>query len=48
LQRARRITAAARSRFIYLALLKHLPSNLFCNHSHSSPWTGWLTGRKLL
>jgi hypothetical protein len=48
LRQARRISAAARSRFIYLALLKHLPSNLFCNHGHSSPWTAWLTGRKWL
>ena len=48
LRQARRITAAARSRFIYLALLKHLPSNLFCNHARNSPWTAWLTGRKWL
>ncbi|MGZ4330330.1 MAG: fibronectin type III domain-containing protein [Solirubrobacteraceae bacterium] len=48
LRQARRITAAARSRFIYLALLKHLPSNLFCNHGRNSPWTAWLTGRKWL
>jgi hypothetical protein len=48
LQRARRITAAARGRFIYLALLKHLPSSLFCNHARTSPWTAWLTGRRSL
>ena len=48
LRQARRITAAARSRFIYLALLKHLPSSLFCNHARNSPWTAWLTGRKWL
>jgi hypothetical protein len=48
LRQTRRITAKARSRFFYLALLKRLPSNLFCNHAHSAPWTAWLTGREWL
>jgi Domain of unknown function (DUF1929)/Fibronectin type III domain len=45
LRRAGRITAKARARFIDLALLKHLPSNLFCFHGRAlrlgGSWASW-------
>jgi hypothetical protein len=49
LRRARALTAAASARFIYLALLEHLPSNLFCYHGRGAgappAWTAaWLRG----
>jgi galactose oxidase-like protein/fibronectin type III domain protein len=44
-RRAARITAAARSRFIFQALLKGLPSSLFCYHGRAARvaggWTAW-------
>ncbi|MDQ6818082.1 MAG: DUF1929 domain-containing protein, partial [Actinomycetota bacterium] len=49
LRRAARIAAAASARFIYYALVRHLPSSLFCHHGGSSNltwvWTGWLKPR---
>jgi Domain of unknown function (DUF1929)/Fibronectin type III domain/Kelch motif len=49
LRRAARIDATASSRFVYLALLKHLPSSLFCLHGRSarlgSVWTWWFGPR---
>jgi hypothetical protein len=42
---AAQITAKARARFIYLALLKHLPKSLFCYHGQAlrsgESWTAW-------
>jgi len=42
---AAHITAKARARFIYLALLKHLPKSLFCYHGQAlragTSWTAW-------
>jgi hypothetical protein len=47
LRRAARITAAARSEFIYSALLLHLPKSLFCYHGRAlrtqADWTAWFS-----
>jgi hypothetical protein len=44
-RRAAKITAGARARFIFDALLKNLPSSLFCYHGRSAQlrggWTAW-------
>lgn len=49
LSRAARIASAGRSRFIFDALLRRLPSSLFCYHGRSAqligPWTRWWFGR---
>lgn len=46
LHKAQRITAAARNRFVYLALIKHLANDLFCIRGRArltSNWAGaWL------
>jgi hypothetical protein len=49
LQRAAAITARARARFVYLALIKHLTDEYFCVHRHGAAtfgntWTDWLFG----
>jgi hypothetical protein len=45
LHRAAQITAADRARFIFDALLKGLPSSMFCYHGRlariASGWTAW-------
>jgi hypothetical protein len=45
LRAAAQITAKARQRFIYLALLKHLPKSLFCYHGRAlrsaQSWNAW-------
>ena len=45
-RRTARITAAARARFLFEALLKGLPNGLFCNHGRrdklADGWTAWL------
>jgi hypothetical protein len=44
-RRAANITARARERFIFDALLKNLPSSLFCYHGRAAQlrggWTAW-------
>ncbi|HUE26514.1 MAG TPA: hypothetical protein VMP89_07040, partial [Solirubrobacteraceae bacterium] len=43
-RRAARISASDRARFVFEALLKHLPGNLFCEHFRGSSvpvWTAW-------
>ena len=44
-RRAAKITARARARFIFDALLKNLPSSLFCYHGKAAQlrggWTAW-------
>jgi hypothetical protein len=46
LDKASAISARARARFVYLALIKHLSAKLFCIHGRSSilgtgDWTNW-------
>lgn len=49
-RRAARVTGRARARFIFDALLKGLPSSLFCYHGHaarlSGGWTAWFKPSK--
>jgi hypothetical protein len=43
-RRAAKITARARARFIFDALLKNLPSSLFCYHGRAplgGSWAAW-------
>lgn len=51
LRRAAEIAAADSARFIYYALLRHLPSSLFCYHGRSthlgSVWTWWFKPRRV-
>jgi hypothetical protein len=41
LRKAAHVTAAARARFIFEALVKGLPSNLFCLHGAAAAGGGW-------
>jgi hypothetical protein len=45
LARAAAISTAARSRFVYLALLQHLSASLLCRHGSAGPIRGaWIGG----